>query len=927
VQIHNFKAELNPRGGRVDLSWVNPAATEFPGFQRVRILRREFTEPVITLTAGVISIEIPAVEIYNQPQTPGQSGQFSDRGLKGETVYYYAIVAEGVTGGQPVLGPMTQASALATTGWLSAEELYRRLPALYQRYDLAKPPAVPGLDEDAKDQGQLRRLVEMFGLQFDLLRSFAGGMRDFSEIDRIDGVLLPLLAGWIGWPADFTLSLAKQRNEIRYAPHYFRTAGVAANLQATVNRLTKTDWEPQIKEFVHNVFLSNAPEQLYLQEVERPANDWPAPAQLRPTLVTLDVAYEGRPFAVRTGDEDWLFYHARQSVTSAPSPGGKPVVLDNWHVWLKIYSRGAWLPARRLSFEGEINKYPTMARGSDGNMWLFYSSHQPSGGERVAEIRLRLFDAGRAAQPARLQTQEVGPFDFADGDQFRITIQNGAQTFDRIVTLRAEHFPNIAETTAAQLAALLERELPGVTVAMSADATADGAGTFAITTLATGASVQLTAPPSTVATKLKVPPVTASGANGRRAQLEGARDGSFTLNKKDTLLINVDGAPTTNVTFESLPFPANMESGQFTADVVAAAINRVLPGVAEVNGIRLRLKSPSDGEASFISVDVSGPDVNVATAALNLGFGVPPPGTKLRFDDTEPVAFADNANRIWLFWSSRRNGRWQIWYNRFNDAKWDLAKPLTSGIEADREPAVVFDRGAGGDNQGTIRVFWSRRKNNGRWNIFYLNTTTSLQDFAALNWTAETELTPDAPDHDRNEPAAILLGTNNLELYFSSNQPDSSNRTNGRQIWMTRLTPAPAAPVQITTGPFTHRAPFAVKTNLGARLWFRGNESQTYASPSYPAAQTLDARYAGSTTADTRNAAKLARRKRFDDVLRYSYDTKKGQENWYARDTVGIYYEPDINDPRVIEQKLNLIASVLRSVLPIQVRAVFIKKP
>jgi hypothetical protein len=911
MKVHDFKAEPNPRGGRIDLTWVNPAAAEFPGFQRIRILRREFTEPVITLAAGVITIESPAVEIYNQPQTPGESGRISDRGLKGETVYYYTIVAEGLASGLPVLGPAANASALATMPWLSAEDMYRNLPALYQRYDLILPPNAPGLDDEARKQGQLRRLVEMFGLQFDLLRSFAGGMRDFSEVDRIDGDLLPLLANWIGWPTDYTLPLAKQRNEIKYAPHYFRTIGIAANVQAVASRFTfsqstKVDWKPQVKEFVHNVFLSNAPEQLYLQEAERRTANWPAPNQVVIRQTTLDVAYEGRPFAVRTGDEDWLFYHARVHGIRNPTPGGRPVIRDQWQIWLKIYNRGMWLPARRLSFEGEINKYPAMVRGSDGNMWLFYGGYQPRGSERTAEIRLRLFDVGRVAQPAQQQTQQVGPFNFADGDQFRITIQNGAQTIDRTVTLHAEQFQTIAQATAAELVALLERELPGVSVAMSDD------GTFAITTLATGASAVLTIPASTVTTKLGGF-VSIAGTDGRRAQLNGSLDGPFALANGDTLLINVDGAPVTGITFESGQFP-NIAAA--TASQVAAVINRISPSLAEVNGARLRLISPSTGEASFISIDVNG-----SPAAAKLGFGVAPPGTSLQFDDTEPVAFADNANRIWLFWSSRRDGRWQIWYNRFDGVIWGTAKPLTGGLDADREPAVVFDRGAGGANQGTIRVFWSRRKSNGRWNIF--SRTTTKLDFNTLvdaDWT-ETELTPVPTDHDRYEPAAILLSANNLELYFSSNQ------TNGRQIWMTRLTPAPAAPVQITTGQFTHRAPAAVRTTQGARLWLLGNESVTYTSPSYPAAQTLDARYAGSTTADTRNAARLARRKQFDDVLRYSYDTGKGPENWYARETVGIYYEPDIADSAIINLKLRYLEKAMRRILPIQVRAVPIRKP
>jgi len=48
--------------------------------------------------------------------------------------------------------------------------------------------------------------------------------RDFSDVRRIDGALLPLLARWIGWPTDFGQSLDKQRNEISYAPHFYRTS-------------------------------------------------------------------------------------------------------------------------------------------------------------------------------------------------------------------------------------------------------------------------------------------------------------------------------------------------------------------------------------------------------------------------------------------------------------------------------------------------------------------------------------------------------------------------------------------------------------------------------------------------------------------------------------------------------------------------------
>jgi hypothetical protein len=930
VQAHNFKAEPNPGGGRIDLSWVNPSAAEFPGFSRIRILRREFTQPMLTVdSGGAIQIEKPSIEIYTEAPVPAppfeRVGLFSDNGLNGGTVYYYAIFAEGTKGGNLVVGPPVHASALAASPWRSGAELYRGLPEIYRHYDLVKPPAGLGLDGD---HGQLRRLVEMFGLQFDLLRSFARGMRDFADIDRLEGSLLPLLGDWIGWPTNFTLPYAKQRNEIAFAAHYFRTAGIAANLLATVNRLSKTDWKPEIKEFVHNVFLSNSPEELFIEEVGRIGDAWPAPDLLRPKLTTLDVAYEGRPFALRSDNRDWLFYHARQSVTRRPAPGRAPVSQDECHLWLKTYDNGEWLPAHRLTFEGDINKYPTVALGPDGNKWLFYAAYPLRGGARVPEIRLRLFDAGRAAQPARLGSTNPGPFDFANGAQFQITIEHGQNKIDRVVTLRPEQFNRINDNqidgvTAAELAAHLDRELPGVTVRV------DENGTISIATLATGATAELIVDPtSEVATKIG-PLTLEKGRDPVPAQLKGAVSGRFSLTDGDTLLVSRDARPPASVVFATKDF-ANIKNA--TVQEVAAAINRVLPGVAAEDGGKLLLKSPSAGERASISVDVSG-----STAASKLGFGRVPPATAVA--DAEPAAVSING-QIWLFWSSRGAAPpstkeiWRIWYNRFDGAAWGSAKPLTAvddrTADADREPAVAFDRGDRGANQPTLHVFWSRKKSNGLWNVFS-GRTTNL-DFDTLTdgaWT-KTELTPitvpPVPPEtriDRIEPFPIVLAPGKLELYLSSNE------TNGWQVWMTRLNLGVQEQLaQITSDQFTHRAPVALRTADGVKLWFRANESEPYISKLYQAARTVDARYAGSTTWDSGNQKKLANRKLYQDVLRYSYDTGRGDDDWYARDTVGILYKPPPGEPdRIVELKLKYIEKALGRALPIQVRAVLIRKP
>jgi hypothetical protein len=309
---------------------------------------------------------------------------------------------------------------------------------------------------------------------------------------------------------------------------------------------------------------------------------------------------------------------------------------------------------------------------------------------------------------------------------------------------------------------------------------------------------------------------------------------------------------------------------------------------------------------------------NPSLAAPKLGFGSPLPAAAATVFESEPSVMKDNAGGIWLFWSSRRNGIWKIWYSRFDGNVWGAPKTLTAGLDSDREPAVLFVPSGG----PRIWVFWSRKKSNGLWNIFFRTTANlNFDTLADADWT-EKELTPVPANYDNREPNAIVQvdGADAVELYFSS------NRSDGWHVLSKVVTTATqSADTQLDSGHFTHRGPAVLKvTDKLKKLYFRSNESQAYSSKLYPSAQTIDARYSGSTTVDTRNVAKISLRKNIKDVQRYTYDTLKTNENWYARDTIGIYLVPDTIDQALIIRRRNQIEKVLRSFLPIQVRTVFI---
>lgn len=959
MQVSDVKAEPNPNGGRIDLSWTNPTDSAFGG---VKVLRRESAFPGIT----DVGTEREVVDIPVATSARGALVQFTDENLKSERVYYYALVPYDLA---VVPSSLSFASAMTTAPYQTAAHLYRHLPAIYRRYDQSRPPDVTALAVADREKGQLQRFVELFGTQFDLLRSFTSAMNTFSDRERIDGALLPLLASWIGWETNHALDLEKQRNEIQYAPHFYRTTGIPANLRANVNRLVT--WDARIKEFVHNVFLSNGPEQLTVWEQENKNNVWQDPK-----LVSLDVAYEGRPATLLGADKrQWLFHHARQSAPQSADPSLRKLTQDHWHVWYKLHDEDEWLAARRVSFKGEINKYPAAVEDNDGRVWIFWTHYRPVGTASIPEIRLALLSAGQRARPARLLGTVKGPFNFKDGFIFRIKVTTAVRSFTREITFRTEYFQNIASATAAETAAFLDREIPDVNVTV----TNEQRILFKATD--TGLASQLEFPASDVAPLIGVTGIV-NGTDAVAAELLSKPAApAFALADGDELSIRIDDRISRVVTFRASDFA---DITQATPAEVAAAINRTLPGTAQVAGNRVKLLSAAPGESSSVVVEVfpspllslalsftsllnkgkistelrneffaagitlsSAATVVVQTpgiswlitdgsrkylisqsrekldvynpllAAPKLGFGAPLPAPDPKVCESEPAVVKDNIGGLWLFWSSRRNGTWKIWFSRFDGNVWGAPKVLTTGADADREPAVLF---VPADNR--LWVFWSRKKNNGLWNIFFRHTTKL--NFATLvdaDWT-QGELTPVPPNFDNREPNAIVRtdGAGDVELFFSS------NRANGWHVW-TRVvtTAAQGADTQLGSGQFTHRAPAVLKvTDQLKKLYFRSNESQIYSSKLYPAAETIDARYSGSTTVDTRNIAKISLRKNIKDVQHYTYDTLKTNENWYARDTVGVYLTPDTIDQALIVRRRTQIEKVLRKFLPIQVRTVFI---
>jgi phage tail-like protein len=163
---------------------------------------------------------------------------FPNARLQPYIVYCYHLIPKG---SNPATLPAEyKAATMATANYHSTDTLYSWLPRLYQVMD--------------KD-GNLKKFLDVFGEQFDFIRSYIEAFPKLFDHDHCHYQLLPLYAQWIGWDLSYQPNIRLQRNEIRYAIDLYKRIGTIPGCRLMVKRLT--GWDCDIKEFYKNVFFSN----------------------------------------------------------------------------------------------------------------------------------------------------------------------------------------------------------------------------------------------------------------------------------------------------------------------------------------------------------------------------------------------------------------------------------------------------------------------------------------------------------------------------------------------------------------------------------------------------------------------------------------------------------------------------------------------
>jgi hypothetical protein len=417
------------------------------------------------------------------------------------------------------------------------------------------------------------------------------------------------------------------------------------------------------------------------------------------------------------------------------------------------------------------------------------------------------------------------------------------------------------------------------------------------------------------------------------------------------------------------------------AEVVTALNARLTRVVANAQpDFTLRLQTVDTGGDVLLQLDVGH-----SSAAEALGFEAANAEASGDWGDTidwlppQPVpaplgrhadlsAIVDGAGLLFLFWSLHVGPAWTVVSTRFNGVAWTPLETLASSDGGDREPCAVLD------GTGRLWLFWAQRGGVGTiedvWTLRYRVLALGV-------WGPETTLTTalvsPARSADR-EPGPVRLASGLLRVFFRS------DRAGGADLWSLTINPTTSvvtAPILVMLDPAADHAPAPIFSGGRLVLLHRTDRSlpnarvgtrplpavdnrvtsprSTAKAPSGPlrSVRLPDTgsveRFAGSTAVVLGDAARIARRLTFDDLLAYTPqrprqvyqhpelgDPREDTRDpllavWpyerFTRGTIGLFLGQTLPSGPLAQAARERLQSVLDRYLPINVRAVMVLAP
>jgi phage tail-like protein len=1025
--VTDLRAMPSLLGGRVELSWHNPPSNAFGPGRRLgglRIVRRELTYPLHESDGTVVYPPASA----GSPVGPVIAA-FSDGGLRPITTYYYSVFAAFSDDPPPLVPVYTyigeRAAGFASRSFGIGERLYGLLPAAYQRLDaplgaadvdrlrLANPDAALALDAlppAIRERGQLRRFLAAVASPLDVMRSLADALPQLRDVDLARADYLPALAEWLGWEPDLTLPVFAQRNEIRFAPHRYRTVGTIPNVRSLATRYAH--WYAQVTEFADQLARSNVVPQLNaFWIIEDPvAGGWRGAddaaailgfsganstavgsgataatltgasifPSLRPGMEIAITADDRIPAIVRFEPDDF---------PALASAAGMAAVLNRTltEVTASVAASGALViksntvgPVSALRIEQYEASLVSLEGAPRGRLALAGDGFNAGAGERVRLFYETSDPLAPATAIAAAQAFSGAPFPRRPLPGEQIEPAGPA----------ASHGPPSAPQGRVRMKTYRGKGWSASLPLLGPDAPPHGEPTAVHDTTRDQLWVAWVENPGTTTSRLRFR--VGAPTLAKPARVVGHRLGPFLVKTGTRLVVRGRNPAVSGMEFRITDFAAVPGIDGFqpaTAAEILLALGRLANVTAAIlpNGA-LALETTGLGGDQWLTVDQ-----HHSTAAAALGLdgdtvAVGDWGDDVRWSSATDVSVAAPApymepsavfvpgaggalDSIWLFWSRHDGGQWLV----------EGARATPAGAGWTWSPVELVARGGGGDREacavlastGSVWVVWARRELATRpasedcWTLWARERT-------AAGWNPEgrvTQLAPGQMAADR-EPAVVPLA-NAMRVFFRSSRGGGANVY---EVTVPLPLPAPGAlpaPTPVTVGATSDRWPAPMPPAAGPmRLLLRSDRSvplsrvattpppvvenritsPTPTRPRVPASRRSFAladtgtvrRYAGATSVDLRDVARVGRRREWDDLLSYTVerpdrhqtptqsltgvptdsDFKLADDIWYTRGTIGLFLSPFTPADPLSDEHRERLRPLLDRFLPINERAV-----